>query len=262
MHVESSVLDHVLAHRSLPESWVLDVAAGDGEPPTGSVLPAEDLMPRMADLRAELLTMVEPFRPADQAVWDALFPDWSDLGGTLVLSAGWPAPYDAGVRTMPDGRQAIVIDVARLAEYPTDTAEQVTRQILDHEVAHLAIARTWQLPDDADYAARLDHVVFDEGIGHYLGMRGHPAVSPSSERFEQRRAVALAELRAAREIGDPAEQHAALDRAGADDDFWAKFGAVAGMFACALAERDGGMDGLRDLVAPGWRGFTDRVLAG
>ncbi|MCG7288284.1 hypothetical protein MHY85_20225 [Cellulomonas sp. ACRRI] len=261
MHLDTDAVDHYLAHGVLATSWTVRAAAGGDTDP---VLPPAHERDAVRALRDDLVGLLDPFAPAHPDAWAAVSPDWHALvaGAHVALVVGWPEPYDAGVRTAPDGRDVVVLDVARLAGYGHDTGLAAARAVLDHEVAHVLVARCWPADAAAGYRDRLDRLVFDEGLAHHLGMRGHPALAPTSPALEGRRRAAQDALRSARDLADPDAQRAALLRAAAADDFWDKFGCVAGVLAFADSERSGGLAGLAALAGGGWRGFVDRVLGG
>lgn len=266
MHVDTSVVDAFLGSGALPDSWLVRAAAGDDAPPVPAVAPAPGTRADLVAVRTEVLAVLDPFRPAHPGAWDAVLGGWSEVLGSspaarVALVVGWPEPYDAGVRTDPAGGSVIVVDVARAAAYGPAGRVGVVRTLLDHELAHLALAHLWPPPGDgASYRERLDHVTFDEGVAHYLGMRGHPVLDPAHPAAAARRDEAHRALRAAAAEQDPARQRVLLDRAGAADGFWDKFAAVAGMLACADAEAAAGPAGLAALTAAGWRGFGGRLL--
>lgn len=264
MHLDTHVVDHDLAHGEVATSWVVRAAADDDAGSAHPVLPHADDRAVVRGLRDALVRLLDPFAPTHPDAWAAVAPDWPARveDARVALVVGWPEPYDAGVRADPDGGDVVVLDVARLAGYGHDAGLATARAVLDHEVAHLLVAS--RRPADAaatGHRSRLDRLVFDEGLAHHLGMRGHPALAPSSAALAGRRRAAHDALRAARDLTDPDAQRAALHRAAAADDFWDKFGCVAGALAFADAERAGGLAGLAALARPGWAGFVDRVLA-
>ncbi|WP_158371272.1 hypothetical protein [Cellulosimicrobium cellulans] len=263
MHLDTHAVDRYLAHGDLATSWVVRAAAGDDAGPAHPVLPHADDRAVVRRLRDDLVRLLDPFAPAHPDAWAAVAPDWPARveDARVALVVGWPEPYDAGLRTDPDGRDVVVLDVARLAGYGHGAGLATARAVLDHEVAHLLFASRWPADAAAGHRSRLDRLVFDEGLAHHLGMRGHPALAPSSAALAGRRRAAHDALRAARDLTDPDAQRAALHRAAAADDFWDKFGCVAGVLAFADAERAGGLAGLAALARLGRAGFVDRVLA-
>lgn len=263
MHLDTHAVDHYLAHGELATSWVVRAAAGDDAGPAHPVLPHADDRAVVRGLRDALVLLLDPFAPAHPDAWAAVAPDWPARveDARVALVVGWPEPYDAGVRTDPDGRDVVVLDVARLAGYGPDAGLATARTVLDHEVAHVLVASLWPAGAAAGHRSRLDRLVFDEGLAHHLAMRGHPALAPSSAALAGRRRGAHDALRDARDLTDAAAQRAALHRAAAADDFWDKFGCVAGLLAFADAERTGGLGGPAALARLGWPGFVDRVLA-
>lgn len=262
MHVDTSAVDHLLTTGALPDHWLLGVAAGDDAAPVAPQLPDRAEHPAIAGLRDALVGLTRPFAPAHPEVWTALFGDWaaSVADARVALVAGWPAPYDAGVRTAPDGSRVIVLDLARISTYGDDAeALDAARQMLDHEVAHVVVGERWPLSADPCFTDRLDRITFDEGIAHYLAMREHPAVNPASPARAERWATAAAALREARALTDRSAQRDALLRADAADGFWDKYACVAGLLAFVAAEHEGGWEAAGALAAQGWRGFAERV---
>jgi hypothetical protein len=262
MHVDTTAVDHLLGTGELPDHWLLGVAAGDDAAPVAPVLPARAEHAAIAGLRDALIDLTAPFVPVHPEAWTALFGDWTAAvaDARLALVAGWPAPYDAGVRTAPDGSRVIVLDLARIATYG-DAAEALdaARQMLDHEVAHVVVGERWPLTADPCFADRLDRITFDEGIAHYLAMRDHSAVDPTSPARADRWTAAVTELRSARALTDRPAQRDALLRADAADGFWDKYACVAGLLAFVDAEHEGGWEAAGALAAQGWRGFAERV---
>lgn len=181
----------------------------------------------------------------------------------MALVVGWPAPYDAGVRTDPEGRPVIVLDLARLQEHagPGGVVD-AAQGLLDHELAHVVLAESDPLTPDAGYEDRLDRLAWDEGVAHFLGMGTHRLVAPGDPDREDHQLDALAALSLALEATTEAEQETWLRTADAADVFWDKFACVAGLLACVDAEHAAGPAGVRALVAEGWRGFARRLLDG
>ncbi|MFI2753255.1 hypothetical protein ACGIF2_07450 [Cellulomonas sp. P22] len=261
LHVDTSAVDAWLAHGTLPSTWLVAAAAGDEAPPVAAQLPDPAVRDDVVRVRDALLDLMRPFRPAREAAWRAVLgsPEVGTAGAHVALSVGWPAPYDAGVRTAPDGTAVVVLDVARLAAYG-HRAVTGARQVLDHELAHVAIARSWPLPPQAGHLERLDHLTFDEGLAHWLALGDLPPFVPGAPGREGRAATARAALAAARELTGPEEQQAAREAAAAADEFWDKFGCVAGLLAFADAEHRDQLPGARRLAAEGWRGFSACLL--
>jgi hypothetical protein len=265
VHLDTSVTDSFLATGSLPASWLLAVAAGDDGPPVPAVAPDPGAGPGIRAALAEVRGALDPFRPARPEVWDAVLPGWADAlaEARVALVVGWPAPYDAGVRTDPEGRSVIVLDLARLqASAEPGGVVGAAQGLLDHELAHVVLAGLDPLPPGAAYEDRLDHLTWDEGLAHFLGMGTHRLVAPGDPDREDRRLDALAALSLALEATTPDEQETWLRTADAAHVFWDKFACVAGLLACVDAEHADGPAGVRALVDAGWRGSARRMLAG
>jgi hypothetical protein len=262
MHVDTAAVDHLLATGDLPDHWLLGVAAGDDAEPVAPQVPSRTEHLTIAALRDALVGLTVPFAPAHPEAWTALFGDWTAevADARVALVAGWPAPFDAGVRTAPDGAPVIVLDLARIGTYG-DAAEALdaARQMLDHEVAHVVVGARWPLSAEPYFADRLDRITFDEGIAHYLAMREHPVVDPASPARAERWEAAVGELRTARALTERPAQRDALLRADAADAFWDKYACVAGLLAFVDAEHEGGWEAAGALAAQGWRGFAERV---
>lgn len=265
MHLDTSVTDSFLATGSLPASWLLSVAGGDDRPAVPVIAPDPAAVPGITAARGEVLGVLDPFRPARAELWDVVLPGWAGAldVARVALVVGWPAPYDAGVRTDPEGRPVIVLDMARLREPAgPDGVVEVAQGLLDHELAHVVLAGLDPLAPDAGYEDRLDRLAWDEGIAHFLGMGTHRLVAPGDPDREDRRLDALAALSLALEATSPAEQQKWLLTADAAPVFWDKFACVAGLLACVDAEHTAGPAGVRALVDGGWRGFARRLLDG
>lgn len=268
MHLDTSVADAYLRTGALPRSWLLDAAAGDGEPAPEPDVPEPALAGRLGAALAATRALLEPFRPARPDVWDAVLPGWSgSLGAARVaLVVGWPAPYEAGVRTDPGGHAVVVLDVARLlaavGEDGPQAVADAAQGLLDHELAHVVLAERDPLPAGASYADRIDRVAWDEGLAHWFGAGTHPAFAPGAPGRAARQRAALADLALARAATGARERREWLDRADAADGFWDKYACVAGLLACVDAAHASGPAGVRAVVDAGWRGFAGRLLAG
>ncbi len=265
VHIDTSVADHWIRTGALADSWVLAVAGGDDRSgrPARPEAPTPAARDRVVAAREAVLALVDPYLPARPDLWDAVLPGWPGAleDSRVMLVVGWPAPFDAGVRTDPQGRAVIVLDVARLTAYPPQDATGAAQQLLDHELTHEVVRGRWPLPAGAGCADRLDHVAFDEGLAHHLSLGTIAAVAPDAPGRAERQAEALRTLADALVAVDESERAAFFDRADAADGFWEKYACVAGMLAFGDAEHAAGAAGVRALLDRGWHGFAARAIS-
>ena len=273
MRVEDEIIKDYLRKKPLDayvDSWLFQ---GDNPPfsaPAGDPEEREKAAQVLAQVRAAL----EDFHPVNQAVWEALFPQWREKTGkvTVALIAGYPEPYDAMSTKSPEGIPYIILDMVRWTQYLGKVElAAAARNLLTHELTHALISMDYPEADRAlegGYLERLDGIAFHEGFAHLISYQGReidavdwkdPALAEVGEKSQRELCRALA-------CQNPAEQKEYLEKA-QQGPYYEKFACMAGMLYLAgrYSRKDGESAGIPELAAVfqgGCRSFAQKCARG
>jgi hypothetical protein len=151
----------------------------------------------------------------------------------ITATCGVPAPYDAWCSS--GGRLYF-----NLSQWSGEALEKFGRAVILHETAHFLIRQLHPVRTEAGWREKLDYLVFDEGVAHYVGfpLGRENLLTKYAEKWPRAEAR-LAE--AYRLLDDPhtreAEKSALLEEADTGT-YWEKFGSISGMFRAARLDAE------------------------
>jgi hypothetical protein len=219
--------------------------------------------PLISKMNKEVKKQLDSFVPFNQKIWDLLFPQAANRLQHVVIKlvVGCPKPYGAMTRIGPDQSETMIFDLIRLYDY-TNTREQIPyiiRKMLTHECLHLLLHQDYSESDVETYQQKLDFLLFDEGLAHFLSMDEHvDQYQWNGIRASERRKAAFHDFAAAYTEERPLQQRQNLIKACAGS-FWGKFACIAGMFLFAYIYKKKGVSGLCGVYHQGWKNFSKRM---
>jgi len=168
---------------------------------------------------------------------------------SIVMTSGVPAPYDAWTGNF-DNSLGIFFN---LDQWSISDLENQGLAVLKHELAHLVIAKHIQKLPAEDFVDRLEQIVLDEGIAHFIGFprdRGSVLIKERArgEFAEKKLEEALLVLRDHKLSNE--EKKAVLIPANTGS-YWEKYGAIAGMFRAAKIFEAEGVAGFARAIRSG-----------
>lgn len=178
---------------------------------------------------------LKDFKPYNIDIWENIFSNWQEIvsNSIVYLVVGCPRPYDAMVRTSPDGKEVIILDVNRMLSYADSIDELISiiKNLLTHEFAHTCLHSDYPVPDEnASFEVRLKNTCFDEGMAHFLSFNENiKSINWMEEKLIEKKKRAYDMLIYA--INSKEEVHSELLIKSNSGQFWDKFGAISGMFA-------------------------------
>lgn len=173
MNLDTTVIEQYFLDKSIENAidhWIFkSIVPGEHlfeEPPK------EDYY-KIKEIYEILLESLKDFKPWNLPIWEQFFGGYNGVPEDIIIYfiVGSPNPYDAMVRQDREGNKSIIFDLARIGSYSKDIneIEEIIISLITHEVAHIYIGKEYKYPsmEDSIYNI-LQHIVFDEGIAHFL----------------------------------------------------------------------------------------------
>ncbi|MFC2079395.1 hypothetical protein ACFLSZ_05405 [Candidatus Bipolaricaulota bacterium] len=199
--------------------------------------PPELAYDQICELYEMVSSSLKDFEPLNLAIWEAFFGVYKGMPDDMIiyLIVGAPEPYDAFVR-FHDGKNAAIFDLYRFSTYSQNPADLVSivRNLITHEFSHIRIHENHlEPPHDAPIEQVLRHILFNEGIAHFLAYdRDVSSVDWDTEDLLEKKRKAYSSLRHEFSTCSASNREDVLIRA-TSGKFWDKFAAVSGLFAVA-----------------------------
>jgi hypothetical protein len=180
-------------------------------------------------------SIINDFRPMNYCLWEEIFGEFTGMPEDLIiyLIVGAPNPYDAMVRSEPDGKTAIIFDLYRMSTYHTDELEDLLIKMITHELAHVFIKQNYSYPkkNHENFMEILKLIMFDEGLAHLLSFRENVLnINWESNEYLKRKEKAYYRLRQVIQTFREHNQKELLIEA-TTGVYWEKYGAMSGMFS-------------------------------
>lgn len=197
--------------------------------------PKKENVSRIKEVFETLLKSLDDFKPINLLIWEEFFGKFklSFIDTTVYLIVGSPSPYDAMVREDKNGNNCIILDVERIRAYSDDIEEitNIINKFITHEMAHIYIGEKYKYPDvNNSFDDVLKHIVFDEGIAHFLSFdKDVLSIDWYEEEMLKRREKAFSTL--IYHLDNNCHGNKELLMKANCGKFWDKFGAISGLFA-------------------------------
>ncbi len=212
------------------------------------------------DVKALLINFHEillDFKPFNQSLFEALFPEWRHLleEVNIILAVGCPDPYDAFVRKNKE-KEYIIFDLLRFNVYRKlgYDIELAIRQMITHEFVHICLHNAYPQPTDATYVEALEYILFDEGFAHLLAFKEDVLGFDFSEYIETKMYTVQSRFKQALLETDVHKQKMFLEEANAGS-YWDKFAAISGKLYLAKNK-----DRLNELYGLGVKQLTAHIM--
>lgn len=220
----------------------------------------------VSKLENRIRSFAKAFVPVNQAIWDALFPDWENIEAQIDLIVGFPEPYDAVTDYATNGQVHIIFDLIHWLDYADgDDLDKTIRNLLTHEITHLFIGKYRVGIDDAlqseDYITRMDAVTFHEGFAHLISYETEEidSVDWHSASLEKAYANGKEKMHKALSETDPEKQEKCLYDA-ACGNYYDKYACMCGMLYLAGCWEKNGIDGLKNAFSD-YHGFAKKTIS-
>lgn len=216
----------------------------------------------------QTLQSVQNFVPGNQAIWDALFPDWESIlqNAIVALIVGYPEPNDAVVMKSPTGEYTAILDMGLWAKYlDTVPVGKLAHNLLTHEFCHVCIHQLVpeldEVQESGEYLSKLDAFTFDEGFAHFVSYNGLEAseVDWNAGKLRKVGLQSRADMLAARQENRSEQQEEWLQRAIFGSRYYDKYACMCGMLYLARRWQEGGTKQLATEFKAGWQGFSEKV---
>ena len=164
----------------------------------------------------------------------------------VVATSGIPAPYDAWT-AIHQGRPSIFFNLDLW------TIDQLCKSgigVIKHEVAHILMEPLLRPPIQQNYIERLDYIVINEGIAHFIGSSkdSETLLNEKFEQWEESEKTLADALKELKDLGTPSETKELLLKQADTGPFWKKYGAISGMFRAAHVYSKLGSKGLTEAI--------------
>ncbi|WP_032121159.1 hypothetical protein [Clostridium amazonitimonense] len=190
---------------------------------------------KLKDVYRILIEKLQNFEPLNKCLWQQFFgnikvPDTI----CIYLIVGSPDPYDAMVRKDAEGNNCIIIDLVRISSYAEDITKlsDIVSNFITHEMAHILIGDMYPYPSiEASLFDNLKHIVFDEGIAHFLAFKDDVlSFDWYSDEMNIRRKKSYETLVSILKKDSNSDKKQILEKSNSGL-FWEKFGSISGLFA-------------------------------
>jgi hypothetical protein len=182
-----------------------------------------------------LIDKLKSFEPLNKCLWQQFF------GGIQIpdticvyLIVGSPEPYDAMVRKDKQGNNCVILDLVRISSYSEDISKlsDIVSSFITHEISHILTDHIYHHPTIEDSLFNnLKHIVFDEGIAHFLSFDNDVLLMDwYSDEMNIRRKNSYRILLNALKKDTNIDKDQILEKSNSGL-FWEKFGAISGLFA-------------------------------
>jgi hypothetical protein len=235
MIVNTEILDTYLTEKSLEgikNHWIFN-----------SIVQGQYLFEEPKDvdenkLRAiykTLLGKLKNFEPLNKYLWQQFYGDMQVPDTVCVyLIVGSPNPYDAMVREDAEGNDCVIFDLVRISSYSEDVSKisDIVSNFVTHEISHIFTNNIYPYPTLEDSLFdNLKHIVFDEGIAHFLSFKDDIlSIDWYSDEMNIRRKKSNETLLNALEKDSNVDKNQILESSNSGL-FWEKFAAISGLFA-------------------------------
>ena len=271
MYIDSSIVQAYISGedmRRYENEWFFSSSALDVDKGKNIfTLPPDDTTVR--DEAGQLVKCfqygVEHFKPVNQPIWDALFPDWQKIQPVMDLIVGFPEPYDAVTMKGMDGRIHLVFDLICWRKYVGKVdLDKTIRNLLTHEMTHLLIGENYPEADAAmeslDYRTKLDAYTFHEGFAHLISYQTTEMdqVDWHTEQLKEVYSNCKRKMREALAETDTKRQEQFLYES-ICGMYYEKFACMCGMLYLARQWEKHGIPGLKTAFSD-YHGFAERAL--
>lgn len=234
MIVNTEILEAYLTEKSLEgikDHWIFN-----------SIVEGQHLMEepkdfdehKLRDVYKLLVDKLKNFEPLNKCLWQQFFGDMQ-LPDTICvyLIVGSPDPYDAMVREDPESNNCIILDLIRVSSYSEDICKlsEIVSSFVTHEISHILTNNIYhyQAAEDSLFD-NLKHIVFDEGIAHFLSFKENIlSIDWYSDEMNIRRKNSYRTLYNALKNDSDVNKNQLLEKSNSGL-FWEKFGAISGLF--------------------------------
>lgn len=221
----------------------------------------------VAELSGKIKNIVKDFSPWNLEIWTELFPDWNNIlrNIEIYLIVGLPEPNDATVAVNPEGKNVIILDLLCWKNYENMNVSDLICNLLTHECCHVCIASKYNKIeydyDNGDYQTCFDSLVFNEGFAHLVSYCADISkVNWNAQKFFYIKENALSLLKEAYECLDSNQQKKYLYNA-VFENYFDKFGCMAGMFYFLDVYLNNGTKGLKRAYESGYNGIVERIIS-
>lgn len=205
----------------------------------------------------QILYTLSNFKLFNETVFKVLFPNYEDLlvNVHVLLVVGCPEPYDAMFKEY-EGTEYIVFDLIRLASYVEQgySVEDLVTQLIIHEFTHQCINQIYPCSKEMTYEEKLNYIVFNEGMAHFLAFKSSIHIDWESELYRIHYENVKSLLMKALQATSKDKQLEWLERADTGS-YWNKFGAIAGKIYFGLHK-----DELFNIYKKGYKDICYRIL--
>ena len=219
-------------------------------------MPDKEKRAEISQIKKEMLQRLEDFEPLNKKIFSKLFPKYKEIleSVCVFLVVGCPSPYEAMVLEH-DGEYYIVFDLTGFLTYKDygHDMSKVICQLITHETTHKCLLEDYNLGDNATYMDKMEFLVFNEGLAHMLAFKDG-IEDIEWEKYDEHYLLGKKVLRQALKEKDDKKQREWIERAGAAETYWEKFGSVVGKVYFGK-----NIDRIEELYAKGFKGISDRV---
>jgi hypothetical protein len=235
MIINTEILDTYLSEKSLEgikNHWIFNSIVEEQyliEEPTGID------EHKLRAVYKMLIEKLKNFEPLNKCLWQQFFGDMQIPDTICVyLIVGSPEPYDAMVRKDEEGNNCVILDLVRISSYSEDIAKlsDIVSSFVTHEISHILTNNIYHYPTIKDSLFNnLKHIVFDEGIAHFLSFKNDILlIDWYSDEMNIRRKNSYRILLNALKKDSNVDKDQILEKSNSGL-FWEKFGAISGLFA-------------------------------
>lgn len=230
---------------------------------------SEENKKKVSLVQEAILEVTKDFKPLNQPIWDALFPNWREVlkNEEIDLILGFPEPYDAMTEYDDKGTCHIIFDLGCWSKYVGQcNIQEVVLNLLTHELCHVLIGKTMAGIDEAlqasDYHTVLDALTFHEGFAHLISYNAKEItdIDWQDEKLREVRQQSIQEMQKALVVEDSKEQKDYLYRAQCGNNYYDKYACMCGLLYLAEVWEQGGIPALKECFLQGWHGFAEKCL--
>jgi hypothetical protein len=235
MIVNTEILDEYLTEKSLKgvkDHWIFN-----------SIVEGQYIFEEPKDvdehrLRAVYKILVDElknFQPLNKCLWQQFYGDIQVPDTICVyLIVGSPNPYDAMVREDSKGNNCVIFDLVRISSYSEDVSKisDIVSSFVTHEISHILTNNVYPCSAiENSLFDNLKHIVFDEGIAHFLSFKNDIlSIDWYSDEMNMRRKNSYKMLINVLKNNSNVDKKQILQRSNSGL-YWEKFGAISGVFA-------------------------------
>lgn len=164
----------------------------------------------------------------------------------IVLTSGFPHPYDAWTAQYKS-RHTIFLNTT---VWDREKLLRAGFGIIKHEIAHVLLAPLLKTPKHDDAIERLDHIVVNEGIAHYIGYSKDRSalITENRQKWIEAEATLAKSMDELRDGTLSESRRQEILKTANTGPFWKKYAAISGMFRAAKRYEKSGAQGLIEAV--------------